>query len=102
MAIVFGDIESVSDRDIKAVGNTNYLAGPNTEILCLCYAVNDDPVQTWRPGGSPPAVYVAPAEHTFVWWNWSFDTNAHARLLVERYGFRRSRSSSMSARSGAR
>ena len=87
MAIVFGDIESVSDRDIKAVGNTNYLAGPNTEILCLCYAVNDDPVQTWRPGGSPPAVYVAPAEHTFVWWNWSFDTNAHARLLVERYGF---------------
>lgn len=40
------DFESRSEADIWAVGAYEYSMHPSTEILCICYAVDDDPVFT--------------------------------------------------------
>lgn len=45
MARVHLDFETRSLVSISDVGTWNYTAHPSTEILCLCYAVDDEPVQ---------------------------------------------------------
>ena len=39
------DFETRSEVDIKLVGALKYAAHPSTEILCMAYAYNDEPVQ---------------------------------------------------------
>lgn len=43
------DIETYSEADLKAVGVHSYAEHPSTEILCMCYAFDDEPVQRWTP-----------------------------------------------------
>lgn len=42
------DIETYSEVDLRKVGTHVYAAHPSTEIMCLAYAIDDDPVQIWR------------------------------------------------------
>ena len=49
------DFETRSKADLKKVGAAVYAADPSTEILCVAYAVDDGPVQLWRPGDPVPA-----------------------------------------------
>lgn len=49
------DIETYSSVDIKSAGHYKYIESPDFEILILCYALNDGPVQRidmtlWKPG----------------------------------------------------
>lgn len=44
------DLESFSEVDLKACGVYCYAAHESTEILVMCYAFGDEPVQTWLPG----------------------------------------------------
>jgi DNA polymerase len=43
------DFETRSHCDLKTRGVYNYAAHSSTEVLCMSYAWNDGPVQTWRP-----------------------------------------------------
>jgi DNA polymerase len=43
------DFETASTADLKVVGARTYAEDPSTRILLLCYAIADQPVQTWRP-----------------------------------------------------
>ena len=52
MPDLFWDIESRSAASLRLVGAWNYAAHPTTEILCLCYAVDDGEVQTWLSPGT--------------------------------------------------
>ena len=47
MPDLFWDIETRSAASLRLVGAWNYAAHPTTEMLCLCYAVDDGEVQTW-------------------------------------------------------
>jgi DNA polymerase len=85
--IVFGDIETFSDCNLKEYGAYRYAADPSTGIHFMCFAADDGPVQTWRPGDPVPALHAEPHAHTFVWDNWSFDPHIYAQILVKRYGF---------------
>ena len=42
-------IETRSRVDLRKVGAHRYAADPSTEVLCMAYAVDDGPVQLWRP-----------------------------------------------------
>ena len=42
------DFESRSEADIWAVGAYEYSRHPSTEVLCICYTVNDDWIRTIR------------------------------------------------------
>ena len=50
-------IETRSQVDLKKVGAARYAADPSTEVLCVAYAVDDGPVQLWRPGDPVPAEF---------------------------------------------
>ena len=53
--VLHRDFETRSRAVLKTVGAHRYSADPTTEILCVAYAVDDDPVQLWAPGDPIPA-----------------------------------------------
>jgi DNA polymerase len=84
------DYETRGTALLKAVGSHRYAADPNTEILCLAYAVDDDPVQLWIPGNPVPPEFIeaaadprwliaAHADH--------FETAIEKHVLAPRYGW---------------
>ena len=46
------DFETRSELDIKKVGAYKYAKHPSTEILCMAYAIDDEPVQIVKYGES--------------------------------------------------
>ena len=87
MPTVFWDLETFSNRDLTECGSSIYAADPSTNILCMCFAVDDGEVQTWRPGDPLAAPFANPAGYTFISDNWDFERSIHAQVLVKRYGF---------------
>jgi DNA polymerase len=85
--IVFEDIETYSDCDLGAHGAYRYATDPNTDVFFICFAIDDSPVQTWRPGDPVPSVFVEPLADKYVWDNWSFERYIHEFILTLRYGF---------------
>ena len=49
MAILWLDFETRSHCDLKSAGVYNYARDPSTEVLCMSYAFDDEPVETWLP-----------------------------------------------------
>src|SRR5262245_54982299 len=60
--VLHRDFETRSRAVLKTVGAQRYAADPSTEILCCCYAVDDDPVQLWRPGDPVPQEFIIAAQ----------------------------------------
>src|SRR5215471_4522742 len=87
MPTVFWDLETFSNRDLTECGSSIYAADPSTNILCMCFAVDDGEVQTWRPGDPLAAPFANPAGYTFISDNWDFERSIHAHVVVKRYGF---------------
>ena len=54
--MIWLDFETRSECDLKTAGVYNYARHPTTEVLCMSYAVDDGPVQTWRPGQLLPVL----------------------------------------------
>lgn len=85
------DFETRSTQELggaKGVGGVNYARHPETHIWCACYAFDDGPLQTWRPGDpAPQALYdhVA-AGGRFVGHNVAFEFNIWNHIMVPRYG----------------
>lgn len=44
------DFETKSEVDLKKQGNAVYAAHPSTDILCMGWAIENDPVEIWIPG----------------------------------------------------
>jgi len=47
--ILWVDFETRSACDLKVAGVYNYAQDASTEVLCMSYAFDDEPVQTWVP-----------------------------------------------------
>ena len=54
MSILWLDIETRSKCDLLKRGVYNYAEHPSTEVLCICYALDDGEIQTWRRGEPLP------------------------------------------------
>src|SRR5262249_1690184 len=86
-ALVYWDIETHSRRNLKDCGAFVYAADATTDILFLCFAVGDGPVETWPPGEPVPGAFADPAGRLFVSDNWFFENAVLKHVLVPRYGF---------------
>jgi DNA polymerase len=82
------DIETRSRASLKLVGAQRYAADPSTEVLCCAYAVDNDPVQLWRPGDPVPTEFVIAAQNR----NWivaafndSFEAAIEKQVLSPQY-----------------
>jgi DNA polymerase len=82
---VFCDFETRSTADPKAVGLANYAAHPDTDLWCVCCAVDGGPVQTWRPGDPVPAWATGDGE--IVAHNAAFELAIWNAILAPRYGW---------------
>lgn len=52
--ILWGDFETYSEIDIKKQGGYRYAVDESTNIVCLGFALNDEPVQLWNPSKTMP------------------------------------------------
>src|SRR5262249_34854916 len=53
--------ETRSRAILKNVGTHKYATDPSTQVICAAYALDDGPVQLWRPGDPVPAEFVQAA-----------------------------------------
>jgi DNA polymerase bacteriophage-type len=89
MSNVYGDIETFSQLNLKESGAYVYATDASTGLHFFCYALDDGEVQVWRPGNPVPEPFTAAAvaHNNYSWWNWSFERNIYAEILVPRHGF---------------
>lgn len=52
--IVHCDFETCSAADLKKTGSAVYADHPSTNVVCLAYAFDDEPVSVWTPGQEFP------------------------------------------------
>ena len=55
------DYETRSLARLSTAGAHQYAADKTTEVLCVAYAVDDDPVQLWIPGDPVPPEFIEAA-----------------------------------------
>ena len=88
--VLHHDLETRSTVDLKAAGAAKYAADPATEVICLCYAVDDEPVQLWVPGDPVPAEFIEAAANP-LWvtnaHNDGFERPITRHILEPRHGF---------------
>ena len=91
MPELFWDIESRSAASLRLGGLWNYAAHASTEVLCLCYAIDDVEVQTWLPGQAAPEPFLAAARDPGNWrliaHNFEFERAIIEHQLVPKHGF---------------
>jgi DNA polymerase bacteriophage-type len=83
------DIESRSPVDLRKTGAYVYFDHPDTDLWCLAYAFDDEPVQLWTPGEPCPediAEHIE-AKGRLVAHNASFERLAFIKILGPRYGW---------------
>jgi DNA polymerase len=83
------DVETRSCCDLRRVGAWRYAADPSTDVWCAGYAIDDQPVQIWKPGEPVPAPILKPAAdpgYVFVAHNVGFE-RAILRHVLSRYGW---------------
>lgn len=89
MTVLSIDLESRSACDLKKHGAYVYWEDETTNLWCACYAFDDEPVQTWRPGEPcPPRI----AEHVkagglITGWNVAFERLGWTHRLHPTYGW---------------
>jgi DNA polymerase bacteriophage-type len=77
MSKLYIDIETRSECDLRKAGAYVYAEHPSTEIIVICWAVDEGPVQAWRMGDDPARLATL-----------ALDTEA-MRLLAHNAGFER-------------
>ena len=91
MPDLFWDVESRSAASLRLVGAWNYSAHPTTEILCLCFVIDDGEVKTWLPGQPVPAPFLAAARDPDNWrliaHNFEFERAMLENVLIPNHGF---------------
>jgi DNA polymerase len=71
---LFIDFETFSEVDLKKTSVWNYAAHESTDILCLAYAIDDDPVDIWIAGTPLPAWFLDISEYTIHAHNAQFES----------------------------
>jgi DNA polymerase len=80
--VVHWDDESRSLVRLDKSGPWKYASDPSTDILCVAYAIDDQPVQIWLPGDSVPLVFTEIAKNR----NWLLCShNAQFELALLRH-----------------
>ena len=88
--VLHRDFETRSRVNLKKVGAHRYAADNSTEILCAAFAVDDGPVQLWRPGDPNPEEFFETAANP-AWvvaaHNDAFETAIEQYVLHGRHGW---------------
>jgi DNA polymerase len=83
--MLFIDLETYSDMDIKKVSLDRYAGHPSTRILMAAYAVDDGPVLLWVEGEPMEPLLRLMAAHVCVAWNVAFERTLIAHVWRLRF-----------------
>jgi DNA polymerase len=90
MPTLFWDIETRSTVPLEDAGAWRYATDPNTEILYVGSAVDDDEVKIWTPGQAVPQEFIVAAGDP-SWCaaahNFAFERAIATCILKPRFGF---------------
>jgi DNA polymerase len=88
--VLHRDVECKSPVLLKSVGSHRYAADPRTDVICVAYAVDDEPVQLWKPGEPVPLEFYKAANNQ----NWvvaahnnAFEASVEQHILAPRHDF---------------
>ena len=88
------DFETKSYADITKVGSWVYSQDPTTEIICMCWAVDDGGIDVWYPNCYeyadvlPSSLFDAIREgDLFEAHNYAFELGIWENIMVKRYGW---------------
>jgi DNA polymerase len=90
MPTLFWDIETRSTISLEDAGAWRYAGDPNTEILCIGFAIDDAEVKIWTPGQAIPQEFIAAASDPswcVVAHNFAFERAIAARILQPRFNW---------------
>jgi hypothetical protein len=57
--LLFRDFETRSTVELTRAGAWRYATDPTTQVICVGYAIDAEPVQIWRAGQPIPEVFFA-------------------------------------------
>lgn len=78
--MLYLDLETFSELDLKAVALDRYSAHPSTRILMCAYCVDDGPMQFWQEGEDKAALTQLITSSSCIAWNVSFERAVLARV----------------------
>lgn len=78
--MLFLDLETFSELDLRKVALDRYSSHPSTRILMCAYALDDGPVQIWQEGEDKAELVRLITSHTCIPWNCSFERAVLARV----------------------
>ena len=83
------DFETRSTVDLRKTGVYVYAESPTTDIWCMAWAIDDQPVQLWEPGDPFPYEMLLHINNgkTITAHNAAFERIIWQYILVPRYGF---------------
>ena len=85
------DFETKSYADLPKVGAWAYSEDPTTDVICACWGIDYDPIQTWWPGkdqGMPADLRDAIEEGQEVEaHNVAFERSIWQNVMVRKYGW---------------
>lgn len=84
------DIETRATIELKKVGADKYAHHPDTDILCVAYAIDGEPAQIWRPGQPVPRDVLKIARDPdcpAIAHNAPFEMKIERAILGPRYGW---------------
>jgi DNA polymerase len=87
---LFRDFETRSAADLVRTGPWRYAADPTTQVVCVAYAVDAEPVQVWLPGQPIPEVFFTAARDSrwlSIAHNAQFEHTIEQLVLGPRYGW---------------
>lgn len=104
MSLLHLDVESRSTVDLKRCGVYVYAEHPDTNVWCVAYAIDDEPVKLWVPGtpiimgdaaidvdpkrDMPAGIeYIIKDNYTIVAHNAAFERRIWTDILAPRYGW---------------
>jgi DNA polymerase len=88
--LLFRDYETRSCVSLKDLGAQRYAGDPSTAVWCCAYAVDDQPVELWRPGEPVPGPFVAAANESdwlVIAHNDQFEGAIEQHILGPRHGW---------------
>jgi len=103
--VITVDFETKSYADLKKVGAWTYSEDPTTDVICVCWGIDDKPIREWWPGKEPKLaedglpdilehnnmprdLYMAMMlGHTVEAHNVSFERSIWVNVLAPRYGW---------------
>ena len=87
------DFETKSYADLQKVGAWAYSEDPTTELICVCWSLDNRSIQTWYPekysyNKMPRNLWVALSEgHKVEAHNVAFERSIWMNILAPRYGW---------------